>query len=75
MFDNSTVNREWMDIDRLAEELGVKKSWIYDQTHRGKIPHRKLGGKLRFSRKEIEAWIFRQPGCSLTSGSLLHRKE
>lgn len=75
MFDNSNINREWLDVDKLVQELGVKKSWVYDQTYRMKIPYRKWGGKLRFSRKEIESWKLHQPGWSLKSGSLLHRKE
>lgn len=75
MFDNPPENREWMNIDQLIKDLGVTKSWVYDQTHRKKLPFRKWGGKLRFCRKDIEVWKLYQPGWSLKSGSLLHRKE
>jgi predicted DNA-binding transcriptional regulator AlpA len=65
MIDNSFKAERLWDLQKLVETLGVKKSWVYDQTSRMKLPHRKIGGKLRFDPVEIDAWIESQPGCSL----------
>ena len=65
MFDNGFKAERLWGIDKLVEALGVKKSWVYDQTFRNKIPYRKIGGKLRFDPIEIDAWIECQPGWSL----------
>lgn len=46
-----------MDINQLSEWLKVKKQTIYDWTHKGLIPHLKLGRLLRFDSKEIERWL------------------
>jgi excisionase family DNA binding protein len=76
MFDNGFRAERLWGIDKLVEALGVKKSWVYDQTFRNKIPYRKIGGKLRFDPVEIDAWIEAQPGWSLKiSGDFVPQKE
>ncbi len=37
--------------------LKVPRSWIYERTRKGEIPHVKLGKYLRFHRQELLAWI------------------
>jgi excisionase family DNA binding protein len=46
-----------LNIEELANKLGLEKSWIYAKTRTKKIPHRKLGKYLRFSESEIEKWL------------------
>lgn len=46
-----------MNIDEAAEFLDFKKNTIYVKVCRGELPHFKQGGRLRFSRKDLEAWI------------------
>ncbi len=46
-----------IDIRRLSEYLGVKVGTIYSWVHSKQIPHKKLGGLLRFSISEIEEWV------------------
>ena len=42
----------------LAQEItGLKKNTIYNFVHYNKIPFTKKGGKLYFSKKELENWI------------------
>ncbi|MBI4402811.1 MAG: helix-turn-helix domain-containing protein [Deltaproteobacteria bacterium] len=65
MIDNRFKSERLWDIDKLAETLGITKSWIYSQTFQNKIPFRKIAGKLRFDPIEIDAWIESQPGWSL----------
>ena len=76
LFDNIFKAERLWTIEKLVDALGVKKSWVYDQTFRNRIPHRKIGGKLRFDPIEIDAWIECQPGCSLKiSGGPVPNKE
>lgn len=35
----------------------IKKSSLYKGTHYGKIPHRKISGRLVFDRTELMEWI------------------
>jgi excisionase family DNA binding protein len=35
----------------------VPKSWMYERTRRGLIPHLKLGNHLRFDRGDLLAWL------------------
>ena len=45
-------------VDYLAE-LGAPttKSALYNLTFRGQIPHRKIGRRTVFSRRELQSWI------------------
>ena len=54
------MHNKLLDVDEIAELLGVPKSWIYDRTRRGKIPHRKLGKYLRFDPEAIQKWLEEQ---------------
>jgi excisionase family DNA binding protein len=50
----------YLNIEQVAEVLGVPKSFIYRRTARGHddpIPHYRLGGHLRFKLEDIEEWI------------------
>lgn len=46
-----------LNINDLSAFLNVKKSTIYDWTHRDVIPYVKLGSLLRFKFDEIESWL------------------
>lgn len=46
-----------MTVGDLCELLNVKRSYVYQLTHLGKIPHFKLGNQLRFNRAKIEEWL------------------
>lgn len=41
----------------VAELLGVPKSWVYEQSRRGRIPTVTLGRYRRYRREAIEAWV------------------
>jgi len=49
----------WLDIDALAEYLGVPKSTLYKLQQRGELPSYKLGRKLLFDASEIDSFIKR----------------
>ncbi|HZQ21691.1 MAG TPA: helix-turn-helix domain-containing protein [Terriglobales bacterium] len=53
--------------EQLADRLQVDISWVYTQTGRrarvrnpDPLPYRKMGRYLRFSWREVEAWLERQ---------------
>lgn len=77
MFDGTFKSERLWSLEKLAGALGVKKSWVYNQTYRNLIPHRRVAGKLRFDPVEIDAWIDSQPGWSLkiSRTSVLRKQE
>jgi excisionase family DNA binding protein len=42
----------FVDVDRAAEFLGVKRSWLYEQVRLGKVPLYKVGTSRRFKLSE-----------------------
>ena len=48
---------EILDVEELSAYLKVPQTWIYERTHLKEIPYLKVGGKLRFRRREIEKWL------------------
>lgn len=46
-----------MTAAEVAELLGVPKSWVYEQSRRGRIPTVSLGRYRRYRREAIEAWV------------------
>ena len=48
---------DFLTIDELCALLKLKKHYIYDLTHRRKIPYYKIGRHLRFKLDEIEHWL------------------
>ncbi len=50
----------YLNIEQVADILGVPKSFIYRRTARGHIdpiPHYRIGGHLRFKLENVESWI------------------
>jgi len=54
-----TSSDEYLDIDELADMLGVSASAVYHWVARGKIPCFRLGRLLRFRRSKIDDWVRR----------------
>src|SRR5690242_16832339 len=54
---SSTPDDRLMTADEVAEYLRLKPQTIYVWASDHKIPHRKVNGKPRFLRSEIDAWI------------------
>ena len=51
---------ELLTLDEAAALLKVPKSWIYERTRKGAIPHLKLGKYLRFPRATLLQWVSTQ---------------
>lgn len=54
-----------LTLDEVVAWLRVPRSWIYERTRKGQIPHLKLGKYLRFHRQAVEAWLAGQRPRSL----------
>jgi excisionase family DNA binding protein len=46
-----------LTAERVAELLGVPKSWVYEQSRRGRIPTVTLGRYRRYRVEAVEEWI------------------
>ena len=42
---------------QVGELLGVPKSWVYDQSRKGRIPTVNLGRYRRYRSEAIEEWV------------------
>jgi len=49
--------RVLMDVQGVAEYLGVRVSWVYDKTRKKEIPHARVGKYLRFRKSAIDDWL------------------
>jgi excisionase family DNA binding protein len=58
----NSVEPVWDALD-VARFLKVSRSWVYQQAEAGLLPHRRVGGLLRFDPRAIQAW-FRGDGES-----------
>lgn len=45
------------DVPKLADHLGVPKSWVYKQVSLKTIPYFKVGKYTRFRKSDIDKWI------------------
>ena len=46
----------FLRVDEVADFIRCKKRTIYDMVEQGRIPHRKVGGRLLFDLDEILEW-------------------
>jgi excisionase family DNA binding protein len=51
------MNRTLLTAAQVAQLLGVPKSWVYEQSRRGRIPTVTLGRYRRYRLEAIEDWI------------------
>lgn len=46
-----------LNVQQVAEKLGVRPSTIYQWVHAEFIPHVKLRNLVRFREEDVEAWV------------------
>lgn len=46
-----------LTIDQVAELLQIPKGSIYNLVHEDRIPHLKIGGRLRFQESSLQDWL------------------
>ncbi|MBI1946365.1 MAG: helix-turn-helix domain-containing protein [Deltaproteobacteria bacterium] len=49
-----------MDADELGQLIKKSRSWVYQAVQAGNVPHIRIGGNVRFSRKAIRKWLEKQ---------------
>ncbi len=57
----SAQEPEVLNAKEAAEFLRVSKDSLYDAVGRGEVPHRRLGGRILFSRSKLLAWLACEP--------------
>lgn len=56
-----TALAEVLNVDQVAELLGLARNTVYDAANRGLIPHRRVGRRLIFSRTAVLDWVACKP--------------
>jgi excisionase family DNA binding protein len=46
-----------LNAEQVAERLGVPKTWVYEQSRKGRIPTVTLGRYRRYRAETIEKWV------------------
>lgn len=44
-------------VPQVMAFLNVKRTWVYDQVHKGALPHVWLGSRLRFEPDQVRDWV------------------
>jgi excisionase family DNA binding protein len=55
--DRDDTGEIWLTAKEVAKNLGVSQSWILRKAKCKILPCIKIGGIIRFSEKDVEAWI------------------
>ncbi len=50
-----------LNVDQVAELLGLGRNTVYDAVNRNEIPHRRVGRRLIFSRAAVMQWLQGRP--------------
>lgn len=59
-------NDDPVNLDQACNFLGIKKSYLYQLTHKKQIPFYKPNGKMIFfSKNDLRKWLFRNRHKSL----------
>ena len=53
----SNIQSHLLDINQVAEFLGISKDTLYKMVNQRRIPFVKVGRLLRFERDALDAWI------------------
>ncbi len=70
---NSKVEEDTIfTVEGLCQYLRAEPDWIYKRTARKEIPHIKVGGLLRFRKRDIDKWLetCKTPAVNPLSGLL-----
>jgi excisionase family DNA binding protein len=51
-----TMDGEWVDREGVAGMLGYRPSYVSELVRRHGLPCHRVGRKMRFRRREVEAW-------------------
>jgi excisionase family DNA binding protein len=46
-----------LEVEDVADMLGMTTDWIYREVRAGRLPHIRLGRYVRFRRESVDAWL------------------
>src|SRR5215213_1302677 len=49
-----------LSVQEVSEQLGMGRSWVYNQIKSGELPSVQLGGTVKIKRQDLEGYIQRQ---------------
>jgi excisionase family DNA binding protein len=49
-----------LSVQEVGEQLGMGRSWVYNQIRSGELPSVQLGGTVKIKREDLEQYIQRQ---------------
>ena len=55
--DRSPLRGDGMDVEGVAEYLGLAPSTIYDRVRALEIPHARIGQLIRFRKVDVDRWL------------------
>lgn len=55
--DMQSPVRSLMTAEQVAEMLGMRVDWVWEQSRKGRIPTVRLGRYRRYRREAIERWL------------------
>jgi excisionase family DNA binding protein len=58
--DLLSLEEPLLDVERAAQLLNVRVSWIREATRTGYLPCLKIGKHVRYTRSMLEAWLAEQ---------------
>ena len=49
-----------LSVQEVSEQLGMGRSWVYNQIKSGELPSVQLGGTVKIKREDLEGYIQKQ---------------
>lgn len=58
------TGEEWplLRPEQVAHMLSVRPSWVYEAVRANRLPCRRIGRHIRFTRLMVQTWVAEQPG-------------
>ncbi len=61
--------RRLLSVPEVSEQLGMGRSWVYNQIRSGELPSVQLGGTVKIKREDLEQYIQRHHSYSSSPAS------
>ncbi len=56
---SSDGDHRLLSVQEVSEQLGMGRSWVYNQIRSGELPSVQLGGTVKIKREDLEQYIQR----------------
>jgi excisionase family DNA binding protein len=57
-----------LSVQEVSEQLGMGRSWVYNQIRSGELPSVQLGGTVKIKREDLEQYIQRHHSSPFKAG-------